>query len=216
MRACYRGLMIFFACLASGTPTAHATQSFGELKILDATKCFDSVKRKAPGAKLLPPLRKSKEMDLLFVDFSGDGLCDVLAAVPYPYSSQSASYLFHDLILLGTNRGWRKIPPVWRNEFLQALTLSKPLPETVENYLDGFVDATNAVFLTPGPKRAPFVLGIQGGVTSLTEYPNGCTEFGKVFQWSDQGQIFTRVSAAKEKEVLDYYYSKLAKPCPRK
>ncbi len=214
MRACYLRLIGLCTLLAFGIPTAHATRSFVELKILDATKCADSVKRKAPSAKLLPPLRKPKEMDLLFVDFSGDGLCDALAAVAYPYNSQSASYLFHDLILLGTNRGWRKIPPVWKNEFLQAL--SEPLTERVENYLDGFVDATNAVFLTPGTKRAPFVLGIQGGVTSLTDYLNGCTEFGKVFQWSDKAQIFIRIEAIKEKEVLAYYYTNLAKPCPRK
>jgi hypothetical protein len=198
-------------CLLS----VHSSSIASDLKILQTNRCMDGVKRPPPKTMKLRVFRDEYSYGAHFVDFSGDGKCDYLAIVPFPYNvMRSESYWLKEIALLGTKEaGWKKLdhPYKDRHKYPFSYRADGALVEGGHE-----VDAGSAVFLDRGKGLPPFVLGLINEQSTLLAHTTECRPLITVHLWSDDAQVFLRLSETKEQEILNYYYTKLAKPCPKK
>jgi hypothetical protein len=195
--------------------SVHSSLIANDLKILQTNRCMDGVKRPPPANMNLRVFRDGFLSGAHFVDFSGDGMCDYLAIVPFPYNvMRSESYWLKEIALLGTKKtGWKKLDHPYKDRNKDPFSY-RPDGAMIEAGHE--VDAGGAVFLDRGRGLPPFVLGLINEQSTLLAHRTGCRPLITVHLWSDDAQVFLRLSETKEQEILHYYYANLAKPCPRK
>jgi hypothetical protein len=170
----------------------------------DAPQC------KMPKAKL-PKLGVDFEYDrptAIKADFTGDGWCDYVLAVPYPFNSKMSAYNLNEMMALGQASGWK---PVFNGKKGWELEEKGYEHQTWPRFR---VDLTDIRLVFP-KQGAPFVLGLFAGDPDdgKRNIGNGCHQYQSVHRWDDTAGTFKRSDDATRYAVLTYFYSMIEKPC---
>lgn len=197
-------LKLAVACLALGLATVSYALTFDDLRP-DAPTCKQT-KTKRPQ---LPADTERYYADALRLDFNGDGWCDYAVAVPYPANSQMPAYGIEELMILGGKKKWRRV-------LHGKVALNRSLYSN-EQWPTFRLDLTDIHLVYPKVVGAPFVLGLSdtgtGGSWQSSPSPPHCKEYSSVYRWDEAVGTFRRVDEATAREVIDYFYERVASPC---
>lgn len=171
----------------------------------DAPQC------RMPKAKL-PKLGVDFAYDVpteIKADFNGDGWCDYVLAVPYPLNSKMNSYDLNEMMALGQASGWK---PVFNGKKGWELEEKGYEHETWPRFR---VDLTDIRLVFPKQHSAPFVLGLDAGMSDegKRNMGDGCLQYQSVHRWDNAAGTFKKSDDATRDAVLKYFYSVIEKPC---
>jgi hypothetical protein len=160
---------------------------------------------------LLPANSPYESAKSILVDASGDGWCDYILQIPYPINSKMSSYSLNEIMLLGSSSGWQA--PFHGKKIHEVAEPFGPLNN--DTWIIHRVDFVNARFLYVRT-GAPYLFGVYaGGEEPKLERSDGCEEYGPVYRWDEVVGGFRKVISVERELVLNFYYSKLDKPCTK-
>jgi hypothetical protein len=198
----FKQLAIVFS-LVYGTASAAFALSADELTAV-APKC------KTPPTQRPKLVADGKEDNSITADFNGDGWCDFALGVPHPFNSQMESYWFEDVLILGGSKKWK--PPL-KNKGAASSEISSLDSDIWPTFQ---VDLTEIAFVYAKSGGAPYVLGIKTGYElGKKSVTWGCSEYEDVHRWDDTVDAFKKVDDATRDVVLNFYYTKVEKPCEK-